>query len=114
VDVADECAGSGPNHWRAHCMQRRGEGFLARGCQMGDSQLKAYFGAEVHVQYYDLFDADRPPLPANAQLPLVMVNSEVFSIGGKISVPAIRCKIEEMLEQEKLPETKSADLRQVQ
>jgi len=73
------------------------------------SQLKTRFGAEVHVQYYDLFDADRPPLPANAQLPLVMVNSEVFSIGGKISVPAIRCKIEEMLEQEKLPETKSAD-----
>ena len=53
-------------------------------------QLKTRFGAEVSVQYYDLFDAGCPPIPAGAQLPVVLVNGEMLSSGGKISVPRIR------------------------
>ena len=49
------------------------------------------------VRYYDLFDADCPSMPAGAQLPLVLVNSEVLSSGGKIAIPAIRRKIEEVV-----------------
>lgn len=62
-------------------------------------QLKAKFGEAVEVRYYDLFDADCPSMPANSQLPLVMVNGEVISSGGKISVPLIRRKIETIVEQ---------------
>ena len=65
----------------------------------GAGQLKTRFGETVQVKYYDLFDADCPPMPANSQLPLVMVNSEVVSSGGKISVPLIRRKIETIVEQ---------------
>ena len=57
-------------------------------------QLKARFGEAVQVEYYDLFDANCPPIPTGAQLPLVQVNAEVLSSGGKISVPAIRKRIE--------------------
>jgi disulfide oxidoreductase YuzD len=61
-------------------------------------QLKARFGDEVEVKYYDLFDADCPPMPAGAQLPLVLVNGEVTLNGGKIAVPVIRRKIENVME----------------
>lgn len=60
-------------------------------------QLKAHFGDEVEVKYYDLFDADCPSMPAGAQLPLVLVNGEVTLNGGKIAVPVIRRKIENAL-----------------
>jgi hypothetical protein len=60
-------------------------------------QLKARFGEDVQVKYYDLFDADCPSMPAGAQLPLVLVNGEVLSSGGKIAIPAIRRKIEEVV-----------------
>lgn len=63
-------------------------------------QLKARFGDAVDVRYFDLFDVGCPPVPDGAQLPLVMVNSDVVSSGGKISVPAIRRKVEEILEKE--------------
>jgi len=63
-------------------------------------QVKGHFGEEVDARYFDLFDADCPPIPVNAQLPLVLVNGEVLSSGGKISVPAIRRKIESVLEKE--------------
>lgn len=59
-------------------------------------QLTARFGEAVQVRYYDLFDADCPSMPPQSQLPLVLVNGELLSSGGKISVPAIRRKIEEM------------------
>jgi hypothetical protein len=58
------------------------------------------FGDGVEVKYYDLFDADCPPMPAGAQLPLVMVEAEVISSGRKISIPVIRRKVEEMMEKE--------------
>jgi hypothetical protein len=57
-------------------------------------QLRTHFGSEVSVQYYDLFDADCPTISPGAQLPLVLVNGEVLSNGGKISVPLIRKQVE--------------------
>lgn len=57
-------------------------------------QLKMRFGESVQVKYYDLYNADCPSIPAGAQLPLVLVNAEVLSSGGKISMPAIRKRIE--------------------
>ena len=52
------------------------------------------FGEAVQVRYYDLFDDDDPTLPPEAKLPLVLVEGEVLSSGGKISVPAIRKRLE--------------------
>ena len=63
-------------------------------------QLKAHFGGAVEVHYFDLFDANCPPVPAGAQLPLVLVQDEVLSSGGKVSVPAIRRKLEEIIGEE--------------
>lgn len=57
-------------------------------------QLTARFSGSVRVDYFDLFDPACPPLPSGAQLPLVLVNGEVLSSGGKISVPAIRRQLE--------------------
>lgn len=64
--------------------------------EWAERNLKARFGEAVQVKYYDLFDANCPPIPTGAQLPLVLVNFEVLSSGGKISVPAIRRHIVEM------------------
>jgi len=61
-------------------------------------QLRQRFGEAVQVQYFDLFDPTCPSMPTGAQLPLVLVNNEVLSSGGKISVPAIRRKIEAIME----------------
>jgi hypothetical protein len=61
-------------------------------------QIKAHFGEAVDVHYFDLFDADCPTMPINAQLPLVIVEGEVLSSGGKISIPAIRRKVESIME----------------
>jgi hypothetical protein len=60
-------------------------------------QLRQRFGEAVEVIYYDLFDPACPSLPANAQLPLVLVNGKVLSSGEIISVPAIRRKIERLV-----------------
>ncbi len=57
-------------------------------------QLRARFGDSAQVQYFDLFDPACPALPAGAQLPLVLIEGEVLSSGGKISVPAIRKRLE--------------------
>ena len=65
-----------------------------------EGQLKNRFGEAVQVKYFDLFDADCPPVPANAQLPLVYVEDEVAISGGKISIPIIRRRVEEMLQKE--------------
>ena len=63
-------------------------------------RLKARFGDRVQVKYYDLFDADCPPMPPGAQLPLVLIEGEVASSGGKISVPILRRRVEEVIEKE--------------
>src|SRR5512143_1677925 len=57
-------------------------------------KLNARFGSAVAVEYFDLFEPTCPPLPPAAQLPLVLVNGEVLSSGGKISIPAIRKRSE--------------------
>ncbi|MGB6421378.1 MAG: hypothetical protein WBD56_05955 [Anaerolineales bacterium] len=57
-------------------------------------QLRVHFGEAVQVRYYDLFDDDDPTLPPEAKLPLVLVDGEILSSGGKISVPAIRKQLE--------------------
>ena len=62
--------------------------------EWADGQLQQRFGKGVQVQYFVLFDPACPPMPSGAQLPLVLVNGEVLTMGGKISVPAIRRKIE--------------------
>ncbi len=59
-------------------------------------QLQARFGKEVQVRYFDLFDPDCPQLPPESQLPVVFVESTLISSGGKISVPQIRKKVEEL------------------
>ncbi len=57
-------------------------------------QLKARYGDEVKVQYYDLFNPQCPAIPAEGQLPVVIVDGRVISCGGKISIPLIRKTIE--------------------
>ena len=59
-------------------------------------QLYARYGSAVRVVYYDLFDPECPPLPANGQLPLILVGGELLSSGSKISIPAIRRHLEGM------------------
>jgi disulfide oxidoreductase YuzD len=63
-------------------------------------QLKGHFGEAVDIHYFDLFDADCPPMSNGAQLPLVMVDGEVVSSGGKISMPDIRRKIKSIMEKQ--------------
>ena len=57
-------------------------------------QLMVRFGERVQVKYYSLLDVDCPPMPAEAQLPLVLIEGEVVSSGGKISVSLLRKKLE--------------------
>lgn len=59
-------------------------------------QLRSRYGESVRVAYYDLFDPECPTLPEECQLPVVFVNEALLSQGGKISIPAIRRKIEEL------------------
>ena len=60
-------------------------------------QLQTRYGKTVLVQYFDLFDADCPILPPDSQLPVIFVNEELVSSGGKISIPLIRRKIDELI-----------------
>ncbi|MBX3055590.1 MAG: hypothetical protein KF770_03875 [Anaerolineae bacterium] len=62
--------------------------------QWAARQLKGRYGTAVTVTYFDLFDPTCPPLPAEAQLPLVLVNGEMVSSGGKISLPLICRRVE--------------------
>lgn len=60
-------------------------------------QLEQRFGEAVRLEYYDLFDPNCPSLPADARLPLVLIEGEVISRGGKIPMPAIRKRLEMLL-----------------
>lgn len=60
------------------------------------AKLKAYFGDGIRVHYYDLFDPNCPAIPPEGQLPVVLIDGMVISCGGKISIPLIRKKIEEL------------------
>ncbi len=60
-------------------------------------KLKALFGDQVRVRYFDFFDPDCPTIPPDCKLPLVLTDGLVVSSGGKISIPLIRKKIEDLL-----------------
>lgn len=53
-------------------------------------QLRERYGPSVETTYIDLFDPACPPLPPEAQLPLVLVEGRVLINGGKLSLPLIR------------------------
>lgn len=57
-------------------------------------KLRVRFGDRVQVKYYNLFDVDCPPMPTEAQLPLVLIEGEALSSGGKISMSLLRKKLE--------------------
>lgn len=57
-------------------------------------QLRRRYGDDVRVAYHDLFDASCPSLPPDTGLPLVLVNGEVLTSGGKLSLPLIRRAVE--------------------
>lgn len=58
------------------------------------ARVEERYGSVVKVTYHDLFDPACPPLPADAQLPLVLVDGDVLTSGGKLSMPAIRRHLE--------------------
>jgi hypothetical protein len=60
-------------------------------------QLAVRFGDGVQVDYYDLFDPGVPSVPPGARLPVVLVGGEVVTDGVKISIPAIRKRVEALL-----------------
>ncbi len=60
------------------------------------SKMTALYGDMVAVKYYDIFDPDCPSLPPDAKLPVVKINEEILSMGGKISMTLIRKKIESL------------------
>ena len=53
-------------------------------------ELDRAFGDAVRVQYHDFFEAGCPVLPANAKLPVVLIDGEAITAGEKISLPEIR------------------------
>ena len=61
------------------------------------TQLQARFSDQVITRYFDLFDPDCPPFPADSQLPVVFVDDKLVSSGGKISIPLIRKEIETLI-----------------
>ena len=54
-------------------------------------QLNQRYGQSVEIRYHDLFDPDCPTVPADAHLPLVLVDGDVAINGGKLSIPVL-CK----------------------
>jgi len=59
-------------------------------------RLVARYGEAVRVEYHDLFDPACPAFPPHAQIPVVLINAECVSSGGKISVPTIRKHLDAM------------------
>lgn len=65
-------------------------------------QLTTRFGQQVSVEYYDLFSPEMDRFPevmalvstGQGQVPLVFVDEELLSSGGKVSVPDIRRHLE--------------------
>lgn len=59
-------------------------------------QLRVRYGDAVELDRRDLFDPGCPPISEGVKLPLVLVNEEVLSSGGKLSVPRIRQAVEDL------------------
>lgn len=65
-------------------------------------QLTARFGQQVSVEYYDLFSPEMDRFPevlalvksGDGAVPLVFIGGELLSAGGKVSIPAIRRRLE--------------------
>ena len=57
-------------------------------------KLAVLFGEAVRVEYFDLFDPACPPIPPDAELPVVLVNGELLSQGERISIPVLRKRLE--------------------
>lgn len=65
-------------------------------------QLSVRFGAQVSVEYYDLFSPEMDRFPevmalvsaGRGGVPLVVVDGELLSSGDIVSVPAIRRRLE--------------------
>ena len=53
------------------------------------SQLSVRFPNKVEVEYFDLFDAGCPSFPKEAQIPVLLIDGELFSSGGKIAIPKL-------------------------
>ena len=51
------------------------------------SQLSVRFPNKVEVEYFDLFDERCPSFPKDAQIPVVLIDGDLFSSGGKIAIP---------------------------
>lgn len=62
------------------------------------ARLRQRFGDMVAVRYYDLFEPACPALPADAQLPLVLLQGQVLSSGGKLSLPNLQRQIQTLME----------------
>lgn len=58
--------------------------------------MTALYGDQVIVKYYDIFDPDCPSLPPDAKLPVVKINEEILSMGGKLSMTLMRKKIDSL------------------
>jgi disulfide oxidoreductase YuzD len=71
-------------------------------------QLRRRYGDAIRVDYHDLFDPDCPALPPDAELPLVTVDGEVLTSGGKLSLPRIRRAVEALGATPRAPESSSA------
>jgi hypothetical protein len=82
VSVPISCSGEIKDSWREVA-------------KWAGDQLHALYGDAVQTEYYDLFDEDCPDIPHPSQLPVVLIDGQLLSNGGKISVPAIRKKLEE-------------------
>ncbi len=69
-------------------------------------QLRERFDSQVTVEYFDLFGPEMDRFPEvlaavsrdGLTLPLVYINGELFSSGGKLNGPAIRRRIEALLQ----------------
>jgi len=60
-------------------------------------QLQHRFRDQVAVRYYDLLDPDCPSFPEGCTLPVVLINQQLVSSGGKISIPLIRQQLETLI-----------------
>lgn len=61
-------------------------------------QLELRFNSGCRVEYFDLFDPGCPQMPADAQLPFVLIDGKMFSSGGKLNIPAIGRRVAELLD----------------
>jgi len=83
VSVPISCSGEIKDTWREVA-------------KWAGDQLHDLYGDVVQTRYYDLFDEECPDIPHNSHLPVVLVDGQLVSSGGKISVPAIRKKMAEL------------------